>query len=313
MPEREGQSPAATAGTGQAAGRGGPGELLRVLLAGERPGAAVTLERLHRDTHLIIVDGQRAGWADHDGATWRVHGDAGATHLVEGDLAQALADGLRTTVSTEGVRDHLGRLLELNPDSLASWSLLRGRVLGREDVIVRGRCVGWLQKNRAGRYVACTHRGPIEGPAGTSKVQTIMALFAALYAPAPLPALPAAARAVRRAKARSENERPICPFTQAQPAAAALNPPRHDGGYQVVVDDYGDQAVLGRVRRTTIGRAGTRWQAFTPDGRAVAHAGTRTAAIDAMLATPGPLFGDPAGTVLHDLTHLTAGVIGGTR
>ncbi|MEV4374742.1 recombinase family protein [Nonomuraea sp. NPDC049637] len=77
VPEREGQSPAATAGTGQAADRGGPGEPLHALLAGSRPGAAVTLERLHHDTHLIIVDGQRAGWADHDGAAWRVHGDAG--------------------------------------------------------------------------------------------------------------------------------------------------------------------------------------------------------------------------------------------
>ncbi|MEV4374741.1 hypothetical protein AB0J71_47350 [Nonomuraea sp. NPDC049637] len=219
-------------------------------------------------------------------------------------------------MSTEGVRDHLGRLLELDPASLASWSLLRGRVLGREDVIVRGRCVGWLQKDRTGRYVACTHRGPVQGSASTSKVQTAMALFAALYAPAPLPDLPAAAHTARRAKARSKNERPICPYTQAQLAAAALNPPRQDGGYRVVVDDYGDPIVLGTVRRTTIGRAGTRWQAFTPDGRTVARAQTRTAAIDAMLAIPGPLFGDPAGTVLHDLTHLTgltAGVIGGTR
>ncbi|MEV4374615.1 hypothetical protein AB0J71_46700 [Nonomuraea sp. NPDC049637] len=159
----------------------------------------------------------------------------------------------------------------------ASWSLLRGRVSGREDVIVRGRCVGRPQKDRAGRHVACTHRGPIEGAASASKVQTVMALFAALYAPAPLPDLPAAARAARRAKARSKNERPIRPYPQAQLAAAALDPLGQDGGYLIVVDDYGDPVVLGTVRRTTIGRAGT---------------------------------------ILHDLTHLTAlaaGVIKGTR
>ncbi len=45
-----------------------------------------------------------------------------------------------------------------------------------------------------------------------------------------------------------------------------------------------------------------RWQALAPDGRTVVHrAATRTEAVDQLLATPGPLFGDPADTVLHDL------------
>jgi hypothetical protein len=33
----------------------------------------------------------------------------------------------------------------------------------------------------------------------------------------------------------------------------------------------------------------------------VHRAATRTEAVDQLLATPGPLFGDPADTVLHDL------------
>ncbi|MBF8190121.1 hypothetical protein ITP53_31235 [Nonomuraea sp. K274] len=40
--------------------------------------------------------------------------------------------------------DDRGRTIDTAPAALASWSLLKGRVPGRTDVIVRGRCVGWL-------------------------------------------------------------------------------------------------------------------------------------------------------------------------
>ncbi|WP_157255006.1 hypothetical protein [Nonomuraea typhae] len=50
-------------------------------------------------------------------------------------------------------------------------------------------------------------------------------------------------------------------------------------------------------------RTGRTWRVTTPDGRRVLihRAATRTAAIDQLLATPGPLFGDPAEALLHHL------------
>jgi hypothetical protein len=81
-------------------------------------------------------------------------------------------------------------------------------------------------------------------------------------------------------------------------AALADNLPRlPDGSYRVHIDDGYDDVELGRVYRS-----GRRWQALTPDGRTVVHrAESRTEAVDQLLAAPGPLFGDPADTILHDL------------
>ncbi|MFG2005206.1 hypothetical protein ACGFNU_39285 [Spirillospora sp. NPDC048911] len=176
---------------------------------------------------------------------------------------------------------------------------MRGRVAERTDVIVRGRCVGWLQRHYR-RHVACTPDGPVRTPDGgpaATVVDAVMLLFAALYAPAPLPDLGPGARTPRRPRNRPKTERPLCPYTAAQ-LATALDPPRLDGGgYAVVVDDYGERVVLGHVYRT-----GRRWQATTDRRRVLVHgAATRTEAIDWLLATPGPLFGDPADTVTHVL------------
>ncbi|MGV9386815.1 hypothetical protein ACWDRB_64230 [Nonomuraea sp. NPDC003707] len=63
------------------------------------------------------------------------------------------------------------------------------------------------------------------------------------------------------------------------------------------IDDGYDVIELGRVYRT-----GSRWQALAPDGHVVVRrADTRTEAVDQLLATPGPLLGDPTDTILHDL------------
>ncbi|TMR24878.1 hypothetical protein ETD86_02820 [Nonomuraea turkmeniaca] len=175
----------------------------------------------------------------------------------------------------------------------------RRRVPGRTDVIVRSRCVGWLQRDDRGCDVACTIDGLVPGSASTNRVQAVTALLAALVAPAPLRDLGPEARTPRRPRARSPRERPISPFTPAQLAAAALadNLPRlPDGSYRVHIHDGFDDTELGRVYRS-----GRRWQALAPDGRVVVHrAATRTEAVDQLLATPGPLFGDPADTILHD-------------
>ncbi|WP_113698733.1 hypothetical protein [Nonomuraea lactucae] len=146
-------------------------------------------------------------------------------------------------------------------------------------MIVRSRCVGWLQRD--GRDVACTLDGPVPGSASTNRV------LAALLAPAPLPELGPEARTPRRPRARSPPELPISPFTPAQLAAVAFadNLPRlADGSYRVHIHDGLDDTELGRVFRS-----GRRWQALAPDGRVVVHrAATRTDAVDQLLATTRP-------------------------
>jgi hypothetical protein len=98
----------------------------------------------------------------------------------------------------------------------------------------------------------------------------------------------------RRLHARPKQQKPIRPYTDAQLAATTL-PPGPDGTYPVIIN--GDH--LGDVFRS-----GRHWLATTgPDQRTVVHrADTRTAAVDRLLATPGPLYGDPADTIVHDLT-----------
>ncbi|MEV4364557.1 recombinase family protein [Nonomuraea sp. NPDC049625] len=283
------------------------------------PVAELYLARLAGEDALLLADGARAGWLHAAPDGWQVHDARGRlvttlptddTHghgvVVGLDLARRAAAALgiagaeRAAVTVGPLTDDRGRAVDTSPASLASWSLLKGRVPGRVDVIVRGRCVGWLQRDEGGRDVACTLDGPVPGSASTSRVQAVTALLAALVAPAPLPELDPAARTARRPRARSPRERPICPFTPAQLAAAALadNLPRlADGSYRVHVHDGYDDTELGRVYRS-----GRRWQALNPDGRVVVHrAASRTEAVDQLLATPGPLFGDPADTVLHDL------------
>ncbi|MEV0237824.1 hypothetical protein [Nonomuraea sp. NPDC050786] len=255
------------------------------------------------------------GWLHAIPGGWRVH-DAGRrlvttladdTHghnvvIVAGLAAAALGiPGAEHAAVTVGpLEDDRGRTIDTSPAALASWSLLKGRVPGRTDVIVRFRCVGWLQRDARGRDVACTIDGPVPGSASTNRVQAVMALLAALVCPAPLPELGPEARTPRRPRARSPRERPISPYSPAQLAAAALadNLPRlPDGPYRVHIHDGYDDTELGRVFRS-----GRRWQALAPDGRVVVHrAESRTEAVDRLLATPGPLFGDPADMILHDL------------
>ncbi|MEQ4725012.1 recombinase family protein [Nonomuraea sp. B19D2] len=280
------------------------------------PAAELYLVRLDGENVVVLADGQRVGWLQAAPDGWHVHGSDGqlvttlpaddthgrdVLHVARIAAAALGIPGAELAAVTVGpLTDRRGRIIDTSPTSLASWSLLKGREPGRTDVIVRGRCVGWLQRDDRGRDVACTLDGPVPGSASTNRVQAVTALLAAQVAPAPLPDLGPEARTPRRPRARSPRERPICPFTPAQLAAAALadNLPRlPDGSYRVHIHDGYDDTELGRVFRS-----GRRWQALTPDGRVVVHrAASRTEAVDRLLATPGPLFGDPADTVLHDL------------
>ncbi|MEU4234411.1 hypothetical protein AB0F17_59900, partial [Nonomuraea sp. NPDC026600] len=283
------------------------------------PASDLYLVQLGGENCLFLVDGERVGWLHAAPDGWQVHGHDGrlvTTLPADGAHGHGVGIGLNlarlaaaalgipgaelAAVTVGPLQDDRGRSIDTSPAALASWSLLKGRVPGRVDVIVRSRCVGWLQRDDRGRDVACTQDGPVPGSAGTDRVQAVTALLAALVAPAPLPGLGPDAHTPRRPRARSPRERPISPFTPAQLAAAALanNLPRlADGSYRVHIDDGYDDTELGRVYRS-----GRRWQALAPDGHVVVHrAATRTEAVDQLLATPGPLFGDPAETILHDL------------
>ncbi|MFI6504428.1 hypothetical protein [Nonomuraea typhae] len=274
---------------------------------------------------LLIADGARVGWLHTGAEGWQLHDGGGrlvSTLPADSsrsplDVAVAGPGVLKSPLGALGVtlaesaelshgslRDRRGRAIDTSPASLASWSLLKGRVGGRTDVVVRGRCVGWLQRCRDGREVACTLEGPVPGSAGRNRVEVVLALLAAFTAPVPLPELGPEARTPRKPRARSRRERPISPYSTAQLAAAALaeNLPRNDdGSYRVHVDDGYEDTDLGRVYRHR-----SHWVAQTVDGRPVAHrAATRTEAVDRLLATPGPLWGDPDEVVLHDLRSIT--------
>ncbi|MBA8957720.1 hypothetical protein ACFQU9_48270 [Actinomadura namibiensis] len=294
----------------------------------------VVLTHLTHDVHLVVADGRRVGWinrpddwagdqtGDRAGDGWQVHDAAGRVVATTTDLdlwavvraaaaALGVTTGPDTTYDVGELRDHRGRALEVAPATLARWSLMRGRVPGRTDVLVRGRCVGWLQRDRS-RHVACTLDGPVPGSA-RRREEAVMALFAALWAPAPLPELPPEALTARRVQARPKNDKPLCPYTEGQLAAAVADPPRCEGGgYLVVVRDRWDperRDELGVVLKTK-GRRMV-WTAYNTKDRPVAGGKTRTQAISQMLAVPGPLFGDPAETVVHELAGDPAGASDG--
>jgi hypothetical protein len=266
------------------------------------------LAGLTYEADLVLADGARVGWIHRGDDGRRVHSPTGevvaffpAAGGMPAAAQVAAALGLRfgehTTVTTGSLTDHNGRSAETSPQSLAAWSLLRGRVPGREDIIVRGRCVGWLQPHPSGGYIACGLDGPVTTTATHGREVAVVGLFRALYAPVPLPDLGPGALAKRKPKARPRTERPICPYTEGELAAAATTlPTRPDAGgtYPVVIDGE----LLGRVYRS-----GRHWYADPPTGRTlVRQADTRTQAVDRLLATPGPLWGDPADTVVHDLS-----------
>lgn len=271
------------------------------------------LAHLSGSDYLLLAGATRLGWLrEVPGDSWHVHDghqQQVATLSAQGPWSvarpAAAALGVRgadsAPVSVGHLYDHQGRTIETHPTSLAAWTLRRGRVPGRTDVIVRGRCVGWLQPHprHPNRLIPCLLAGPLTEAASTNRVQAVAALLAALLAPAPLPELGPEARTPRRTQRRAAGERPLSPYTEAQLAAAALDPPAlPGGGYAVTVHDFGESVVLGCVFRT-----GSTWRATTPDGRRVLihRAATRTAAIDQLLATPGPLFGDPVEALLHPL------------
>ncbi|MGV9386814.1 hypothetical protein ACWDRB_64225 [Nonomuraea sp. NPDC003707] len=113
------------------------------------------------------------------------------------------------------LHDDHGGCIDTSPTSLASWSLLKGRVSGRTDIIVRSCCVGWLQRDVAAVTSPARRTAPVPGSASTNRVQAVAALLTALLAPVPLPDLGPEARTFRRPRARSPCERPISPFTPA--------------------------------------------------------------------------------------------------
>ncbi|TMR23732.1 hypothetical protein ETD86_06985 [Nonomuraea turkmeniaca] len=170
-------------------------------------------------------NGARAGWVHAAPGGWQIHDrdgrlvttlpadDAHGRDVLLAARHAAAALGIpgaeHAAVTVGPLHDDRGRTIDTSPAGLASWSLLKSRVPGRTDVIVRSRCVGWLQRDDRGRDVACTIDGPVPGSASTNRVQAVTALLAALVAPAPCatsgprPARPAGRALARRVSGRS--------------------------------------------------------------------------------------------------------------
>ncbi|MES0838364.1 helix-turn-helix domain-containing protein [Nocardiopsis tropica] len=184
------------------------------------------------------------------------------------------------------------------------WELRRGRVSGREDVYARSECWGWLQPADGG-FTAHTTAGPVPGSLSPTREDAVQALWAHLYAPLPPPRLGERARARRHLRPRATRDRPLCPYTDAELARVRVvrdDPAVEHGLYRA--ESPADHRVLGYLWR----RDAKKW-AYAPvdpatggppeQAPALSTAPTRAAALEALLAQPGPLWGDPADAIVH--------------
>src|SRR5699024_1430598 len=173
------------------------------------------------------------------------------------------------------------------PGQMERWELYRGRIPGREDVLVRGRCWGCLQPTEDG-FTAHTPDGPVPGRAHPTRGQAVAALWAHLNAPLPPPPLGEHLHARRGLRAPFD-ARPQCPYTQADLARATLSKVADERGiYEVRVG--GEQ--VGLIYRNDYAARNRQWQATSLDERARREAPTRAAALQELLAQPGPLWAD---------------------
>lgn len=201
---------------------------------------------------------------------------------------------------------HTG-LTGMSPQHMERWELYQGKVPGREDVYARGRCWGWLQPATGG-FTAHTTAGPVPGGPHPTREEAVVALWAHLTAPLPPPALGERASTTRRVRP-PRDARPLCPYTPEELARVRLVRDRPDGEHSPYrAESPVDMRVLGYVWR----KDARRWSYAPADpdtGRppeytpALPTAATRAAALERLLSRPGPLWADPASTILHPPGH----------
>ncbi|MGI5290126.1 hypothetical protein ACQEVF_43240 [Nonomuraea polychroma] len=167
-----------------------PGEVLTeqgasaVPAASERPQTApaaapvseLYLARLYGEDFLLLAEGARAGWVHAAPGGWQIHDrdgrlvttlpadDAHGRDVLLAARHAAAALGIpgaeHAAVTVGPLHDDRGRTVDTSPAGLASWSLLKGRVPGRTDVIVRSRCVGAAGHRARGPHTPQAARSP---------------------------------------------------------------------------------------------------------------------------------------------------------
>ncbi|MBB6122221.1 helix-turn-helix domain-containing protein [Nocardiopsis algeriensis] len=273
---------------------------------------------VHVDGAWIGTIHHRADWDLQTGWVFQAHlSSAEQAQLTPAE--QAAPDALSTQPDLadavpELLAAHYGHQLEitslwgertdlpLRPRDMEQWELRRGRVSGREDIYVRSRCWGWLQPATGGGFTAHTVDGPVPHSLSPTREEAALALWTHLYAPLPPPNLGERAHTKRRLRPRAKKDRPLCPYTPAELARVHLvEDPASEKGARLYQATAHDGTVLGFVWRS-----GKTWRSCAPQrGRmpqpppVVPAAPTRAAALERLLAQPGPLWADPADTIVH--------------
>ncbi|MGW5880239.1 helix-turn-helix domain-containing protein [Nocardiopsis terrae] len=227
----------------------------------------------------------------------------------ETDMAAAVPELLSTLFSHPvTVKSLHGERTDLpiRPLDMERWELRRGRVSGRQDIYVRSRCWGWLQRAADGGFTAHTTDGPVPGSLAPSREEAASALWAHLTAPLPPPRLEASAWAKRRVRSRAV-QRPLCPYTPAELARMRLveTPNSAKGARQYRVQGP-DGQVIGFVWKRRYVPAPQSWaycaadESEEPVNTASASAvASRAEAVERLVAQPGPVWGDPAEVIVH--------------
>ncbi|WP_160050124.1 MULTISPECIES: helix-turn-helix transcriptional regulator [unclassified Nocardiopsis] len=285
--------------------------------AAERPHLAVHVD----GEHVGHLEDLRAwngapGWAFYSRLTERERRSMTAAEIggrppeatttvtdIAAAVRELLPQALEHPVHITSLHGYHTGLVGMYPQSMERWELYRGRAAGREDVYARGRCWGWLQPAAGGGRTAHTTAGPVPGGPWPTREEAALALWAHLTAPLPPPRLGERARTTRRIRPRRDT-RPLCPYTPAELARVRLIRDRPEDEHSPYrAESPTDHRVLGYVWR----KDARRWSYAPADpdtGRAAEHPSvlttpTRAKALEALLAQPGPLWGDPDSAIVH--------------
>lgn len=235
-----------------------------------------------------------------DAADQEVPVSVSARQDLDGAVRELIAPLVETAVPEVDITWRSSARRRLRAGEWGTWTLHAGLVPTREDIIVHGRCVGWLQHAPGGAgYTAHTPAGPLRSGPWKKREEAASAVYAALWHPMPAPELDRRALAPRRPRRkRPYGEPELCPHTDAQLARATVRPLGTGGERVYEVDVAG--TVLGQVYRVAVAGRGRQWQAH-PEGAESPQrsAPTRAEAVAALLARPGPLWADPDLTIVH--------------
>lgn len=273
----------------------------------------------------VYMDGDYVGhlehrhsWDQQGGWTYRVQlADTDRTHMNPNhqdapDAATSLTDiAAALPVLLEEAHGHPVPITDLSGErtdlpirgrDMERWELRRGRVSGREDIYVRSRCWGWLQRDEKG-FTAHTTEGPVPGAPAPTREDAASALWAHLTAPLPPPSLGARARTKRRLRSHATLARPMCPYSPAELArVSVVEAPASKTGARLYQAVAPDGVVLGFLWRSGRGwsRCAPTPKGAMPDPLPVgASFPSRREALESLLAQPGPLWGDPAEVIVH--------------